>query len=304
MPGEQHVMKEGNTMGKNTACYLCGSANILDRPGSLPNNSDLSICECASCGLVFLSSFDHIKENYYENSEMHGDEPLDIQEWLQEVEWDDDRRFNYLKSLLPKRSVLDFGCGAAGFLSKARNLASKVFGVEIESRLHSHFRRQGLTVFKNMGELPEDMKYDIITLFHVIEHHPDPKVLLTGLKERLDGNGQIIVEVPNADDALLTLYRCEPFTHFTYREDHLYFYSKKTLEMLALQSGLKVKYIKQVQRYPLSNHLHWLAKGKPGGHQLWHFLDTPGLNFAYEAQLAGIGKCDTILASFSAGYLE
>jgi len=63
--------------------------------------------------------------------------------------------------------------------------------------------------------------------------------------------------------------------------------------------NLKVNYIKQIQRYPLSNHLHWLANGRPGGHQKWYFLDSPELHAAYEKQLTAVGKCDTILSSVS-----
>lgn len=69
--------------------------------------------------------------------------------------------------------------------------------------------------------------------------------------------------------------------------------------MLAEQAGLKINYIKQIQRYPISNHLYWLAKGSPGGHKEWHFLDSPEMNAAYEKQLASISVCDTILGSFS-----
>ena len=109
--------------------------------------------------------------------------------------------------------------------------------------------------------------YDIITMFHVLEHIPDPKSILGELTEMLADNGQIIVEVPNADDVLLTLYHNEPFSHFTYWSCHLFLYTATTLQMLFDQTNLKVNYIKQVQRYPLSNHLYWLANGRPGGHQ-------------------------------------
>lgn len=65
------------------------------------------------------------------------------------------------------------------------------------------------------------------------------------------------------------------------------------------QSGLKINWIKQVQRYSLSNHLYWLSKGKPGGHKIWAFFDDKSLDEAYSHQLASIGKCDTIMASIS-----
>ncbi len=98
--------------------------------------------------------------------------------------------------------------------------------------------------------------------------------MLVELADLLTGKGEIIIEVPHADDALLSLYECEPFSHFTYWSCHLFLYTVTTLEMLVEQTGLKLNYIKQVQRYPLSNHMYWLAEGKPGGHKIWSFC-TP-----------------------------
>ena len=259
-------------MVENKKCYLCGGTDFNKRPGSVRDNPELEVFECASCGLVFLSSFDHIKDDFYENSGMHGEEAPDPQTVLKETAWDDERRFSYLKSALPNRRLLDFGCGAGGFLLKVRELAATAHGGE---------------------------GYDIITMFHVLEHIPDPKSILSELSEMLADDGQIIVEVPNADDALLSLYNNSPFSHFTYWGCHLFLYTAKTLQMLFDQMNLKVNYIKQIQRYPLSNHLHWLANGKPGGHQKWHFLDSPEMHATYEKQLAAIGKCDTIIASIS-----
>ena len=52
-------------------------------------------------------------------------------------------------------------------------------------------------------------------------------------------------------------------------------------------------------RYGLSNHLHWLSNDKAGGHAKWYFLDSQEMNSAYAAALAKIGKCDTVIGSFS-----
>jgi 2-polyprenyl-3-methyl-5-hydroxy-6-metoxy-1,4-benzoquinol methylase len=285
----------------NKKCYLCEGAEFNKRPGSVRDRSELEILECVSCGLVFLSSFDHICDEFYENSEMHGQEVLDVRAWLSETDWDDERRFQYLKSVLPNRRLLDFGCGVGGFLSKTRDLTAMAHGLEPEKRLSNYYKNNGLTVFQNLSDIPKSNKggYDIITMFHVLEHIPDPKSILIELSDMLTNEGQIIVEIPNADDALLTLYNNEPFSHFTYWSCHLFLFTSKTLETLFSQAGLKVNYIKQIQRYPLSNHLYWLANGKPGGHQKWNFLDSPELHTAYEKQLAAIGKCDTIIASIS-----
>ena len=283
-------------------CYLCEGTKLVEREGSVRDMSGLGILECASCGLVFLSSFDHINEGFYEESGMHGDDDLDIQSWLNETEWDDERRFQYFKAELQNRKLLDFGCGAGGFLLKARDLSEQAYGVESESRLKSHFQNNGLSVFQELSEIPKDVQddgFDIITMFHVLEHIPKPKSLLIELSKLLKDDSQIIVEVPNASDALLTLFKNKPFSNFTYWSCHLFLYTTETLQMLFDQVNFKVNYIKQIQRYPLSNHLYWLAKGKPGGHQKWKFLDSPELNAIYEKQLGSFGGCDTILASIT-----
>jgi cyclopropane fatty-acyl-phospholipid synthase-like methyltransferase len=70
---------------------------------------------------------------------MHGDNPVSIESWLAETEWDDNRRFEMIKTILPNKRLLDFGCGAGGFLRKAKLLAAKVVGVELESRVREHW---------------------------------------------------------------------------------------------------------------------------------------------------------------------
>jgi 2-polyprenyl-3-methyl-5-hydroxy-6-metoxy-1,4-benzoquinol methylase len=283
-------------------CYLCGGKEFKERAGGVRDNPDIRICECVSCGLVTLSSFDHIVDQFYENSKIHEGEPLDIQKWLEVTEADDERRFQFLRSQLSKSSLLDFGCGVGGFLLKAKEISPQAHGIELESRLAEHFRKNNITVFRNQKEIPEENRrkgYDLISLFHVVEHLADPKEVLCQLSEILTDGGQIIIEVPNSDDALLTLYNNGPFSRYFYWSCHLFYFSGKTLEQLALLAGLRVNYIKQIQRYPLSNHLYWLVKGAPGGHEHWQFIDSPKLTAAYEQQLAAIGKCDTIIGSFS-----
>jgi SAM-dependent methyltransferase len=277
-------------------CYLCQGKDLKKIEGQVRDNSNLEIIKCISCGLVFLSSFSHIKSGFYESSGMH-DGDVDIETLMREAEWDDERRFNYCKPLIENKSILDFGCGTGGFLLKARNIAKKVEGVEPERRLQSHFLKNNLNVSPDLNKISDS--FDVITLFHVLEHIPDPRSILTRLAEKLKDKGQIIVETPNAGDALLQLYKSGPFSHFTYWSCHLFLFSVSTFSRLAESIGITVNYIKQVQRYPLSNHLYWLARGKPGGHKEWSFLNSRELHDAYEKQLASIGHCDTLLASFS-----
>ncbi len=76
-------------------------------------------------------------------------------------------------------------------------------------------------------------------------------------------------------------------------------FNHKTIKIAVKKAGLQCKNIKYVQRYPLSNHLHWLARGRPGGHEVWSFLDSQELNAAYEEALAKQKACDTLLVEVS-----
>lgn len=274
-------------------CYLCRRTEFTLRDGAVRDDPALRIMECANCGLVMLSSFAHIQDGHYEDSGMHGATAPPIESWLRETEQDDQRRFEMLKSALVNRRLLDFGCGAAGFLHKAQALASEVVGVEPEQRVRDHWRG-ALRLESGIEGAGEG--FDLVTAFHVVEHLPDPIKTLKALAKCLKDRGRLVLEVPSSEDALLTLYRNDAFQRFTYWSQHLYLFNPETLRQLSVQAGLNVVSIEQYQRYPLSNHLYWLSRNLPGGYQRWAFLDTPALGEAYRASLAAIGKCDTLVA--------
>ncbi len=289
---------------KNVICYLCKSRRIEQIADAVRDRADIRVLRCAGCGLIFLSSFAHISKNFYEDSRIH-EKPLAMRSWIRITEKDDERRFQTLKPILYGKKVLDFGSGNCNFLFKVANLAGKVVGVEPERRVRrvcvTNLETHGIKVYRDLQDITS-MKFDVITLFHVVEHLPNPRVVLNNLSNLLEDGGQIFIETPNADDALFTLYNSGAFSKATYWSCHLFLFNSKTLAALACQSNIvKINYIKQMQRYPVSNHLHWLAKGKPRGQILWHFLNSKELSLAYEKQLALIGKCDTLFGSFSKG---
>lgn len=281
-------------------CYICGDENYIERPGSVRDNPSLKILECTNCSLVYLSSMEHINELHYEESGMHDGEVPNVESWLKETQFDDERRYRFIKDKITNKNVLDFGCGAAGFLDYAKTSASNIDGVELELYLQESFNERGLTVYPSLQAAQNNnLKYDLITAFHVIEHLSDPISILKQLSELLDEKGEMIIEVPNSNDALLGLYDSKPFQSFTYWSQHLFLFNSQTLTRLVHQVGLKVNWIKHIQRYPLSNHLYWLSAGKPGGHKEWNVINNDKLNAEYENQLAAIGKTDTIIAGIS-----
>lgn len=140
---------------------------------------------------------------------------------------------------------------------------------------------------------------DIITLWHVFEHLEDPIGILRRLQKLLAPKGIIYIEVPNAEDALLSLYDCDAFADFTYWECHLFLFNNETLRHVIERAGMKVSFQTQMQRYPLSNHLYWLTYGKPGGHMQWSFMNRDFMDKEYEKMLVGIGKADTLMAEIT-----
>lgn len=279
-------------------CYLCENTEHLPVKGQVRDNHCMKINKCASCGLVFLEDTCHIDDKFYENDGMGKTSPLNCN--FAEVDaLDTEKRFTLYNERLKDKKVLDFGCGRGSFLSKLKkeNITPHLFALE-PNQMHSEFLSSNFTLYKSIDEIP-DKSLDFITLFHVMEHLKDPLEILNALYNKLNDNGKIIIEVPSCDDALLSLYESESFSKFTYWSCHLYLFNNETLKLLLEKTRYKIDYVKQYQRYTLANHLYWLAKGKPGGHSEWKFLDDAEMQKIYEKKLAESGKCDSIIAMIS-----
>jgi len=283
------------------ACYLCGSEGIESVPGRVRDRPEIPILRCTQCGLVFLGSSDHVHDSYYEAD--YTDENLAEQDWhsyLNDCREDDERRFDQLQPLITNRKFLDVGCGGGGVLLRAREHCLHATGVEPQSQWRNLLNGAGVQTVASLGEISATSQ-DVISLFHVLEHIPDPLPFLREVLSKVAPGGRIVIEVPNAEDALLGLYCNEAFSKFTYWSPHLFLYSPATLSRLLEKAGIHRKsyVISQFQRYPLSNHLMWLSQGRPGGHVTWSFLDSPALSQAYADKLAALGPCDTLMAWIS-----
>ncbi len=192
--------------------------------------------------------------------------------------------------------MLDFGCGSGDFMRNCIGKASEVCGIEPDIRATEIVREEGFKVFETIRGLPKYKQFDVITMFHVLEHLKDPVEELVRIKTRLDDHGKLIIEVPNSDEALLTLYNNRGFSKF-YWSCHLFLFNETTLKTVLGKAGYRVKSLEQIQRYPLSNHLYWLSKNKPGGHLRWNFIDSKRINDEYADKLSALGKCDTLMAT-------
>lgn len=282
------------------SCYICKNRNFRKRPGTVRDMPSLDIIECASCGLVCLSDFSHINDSFYENSQMISNTCGTIEKWTAVTERDDNRRFDTLRETIKHKKILDFGCGNGNFLKKCLSVTENPIGVELDRGARTHISEHGINVYPDLTGIPQETKqrgFDYITLFHVLEHLPDPVKEIQKLKDYLSLNGRIIIEIPHADDALLTVYKCRAFMDFTYWSCHLYLFNENTIKTVCERAGCRIESIQQIQRYGLANHLYWLSHAKPGGHEIWAHLENDKLNCEYKKMLAKNKICDSLLVT-------
>jgi len=270
-------------------CYLCNSVNTRTLYPYVRDNKNIKVLQCGNCGLVFLNSRSHVTTKNYENSEMHASNES-IQKWIQDSRLDDQRRFNNLKKLIKNKKIMDFGCGAGGFICQAQHFARQCFGVEPEKRVRRYYKNK-IPILPSLGRIKE--KFDVISAFHVVEHLADPAATIRNLMAKLKPGGILVLETPNSDDALITFYRSKRFQEFTFWSKHLFLFNHQTLLRLAKKAGCVVIRTEFVQRYPIANHLYWLFAGKPGGHLKFPF-NLLLVNKMYEMLLGIFKKTDTL----------
>lgn len=82
---------------------------------------------------------------------------------------------------------------------------------------------------------------------------------------------------------MLVKYELNVFQNFNYWSHRPMLHSHESLATLVLRNGFSIVENVGLQRYGLSNHLYWLVKGQPGGHDIWSNLLTEQSNNNYAA---------------------
>lgn len=208
---------------------------------------------------------------------------------------DDYRRTILFKNYLKNKNILDFGCGWGGFLKNLKNYKS-LSGIELRKDCINYIKNniQKVNISNDLNTL--EKKFDVITMFHVLEHIPKQIEILKILKLKLKKKGKIIIEVPHAEDFLILQDDLKEFKSFTFSSEHLILHTHKSLKTFLLKAGFKNIKIEYYQRYNLSNHIHWFSKKKPRGHYLYKNLISDKLNLSYCENLKKLGQTDTLIA--------
>lgn len=102
-----------------------------------------------------------------------------------------------------KGRILDIGAGVGDFLQVAKNYGWQTIGIEPSAKAKTIAKSKGVSFVEDLSKL-ENNSFDIITMWHVLEHVPDLENQIKELKRLLKPNGTVIIAVPNfkSHDAL------------------------------------------------------------------------------------------------------
>ncbi|MBN2687622.1 MAG: class I SAM-dependent methyltransferase, partial [Deltaproteobacteria bacterium] len=138
--------------------------------------------------------------------------------------------------------VLDIGCGFGFFLREMKNRGWQAEGVEI-SPAGSRYTRDMLDVPVHVHPLEElelaDDVFDVVTLFYVIEHVPDPIKLLKEVNRILKPGGLVLLRWPHSTPIVRLLGRLSENLDLYHTPYHLYDFSPATMNALLRRTGFR-----------------------------------------------------------------
>jgi SAM-dependent methyltransferase len=287
-------------MDDPAACVLCRDGHSVLLYAGVRHDPHAAVRRCTGCGLVFLSPRPPAEQlGQYHAHRCRTDYAAHSPD--ERYRSDLEEAGVRLRRLAPyvhrDARVLEIGCGSGAFLDVIRPHVGEVVGVEpdVASRMFI-VRELGLPVLPDVGEaLGGNRVLGPVLLFHVLEHVPGPVEFLQTLGRLVDTGGTLVLEVPNVDDALVSVYQVPVVLRFYYQRTHLY-YSPPSTRARVLHLGGFRSHVEGIQRYDLSNHLRWMLTGEPGGQGYYRDLLGPSAVAAYADALIRAGASDTLWA--------
>ena len=257
----------------------------------------LKVWKDRASGVVYIDDF-YTGEETYVDGGYRDDKQLTRLAGAPDYEGfaDAERRFDSSLQFVAGKKIIDFGCGRGDYLRLVQDYCVSVCGVELQENYVAALNADGIPCKSNLDQI-DNNSIDVCVSFHVIEHLPDPIETLMAMREKIVSGGMILIEVPHANDFLLSALSSEEFKQFTLWSQHLVLHTRESLRRMLAFAGFQDVQIEGVQRYSLSNHLNWLARGKSGGHKSQlSLIDSPALTDAYANSLARLDATDTLVA--------
>ena len=135
------------------------------------------------------------------------------------------------------KKLLDIGSGTGDFLSTCNNNGWHVFGVEPNKEARTISENKEETAEHDLSILKED-NFDVITLWHVLEHVENLLEYIDVLKSKLKPNGFLIIAVPNYNSFDANYYK-EYWAAYDVPR-HLWHFSQTSIKKLFAQVDMKV----------------------------------------------------------------
>jgi SAM-dependent methyltransferase len=302
------------------ACPVCRSSNTRIIRRGVREDLVRPVFACAHCRLQFIEPpYKDLRSYYQEQYRLEHDNALgkaltseERYALMRPLQADSARRFKDL--VPPGASVLEIGCSAGFFLDAIGDGYDK-FGCE--------WNTEDAAFVRDVGEIPCEegqitdiypgQQFTAIAACQVLEHQTDPIQFLRDCKERLIGGGYLYLEIPNALDAMVSVYGVEEYRDFWYREPHITYWQKETLASVLGALGFEAK-VGVMQRYGILNHVNWLLNRVPmedvhlarlylspvdQKHPVAGYLNRQlsRIDKEYRTTLEAIGAADTLVAS-------
>lgn len=234
-----------------TRCPICDTEGT---PSFSAKGYEFSKCGSAECSHVFVDPMPTLDELdvYYakntsglENSdswtmvEDYAKDPSLVRRFYEGNRIKFLRRRGYLKQTT---SVLDVGCSTGMFLRVLKDSGQKeLMGVDVSMEQVRHCREVNeIEAYRQLSQIPRDRAFDLVTLYAVLEHVPNPAEVLRESVERMNKDGRLIVDVPN----YRSLYRYLSRKRWLWLIPpvHLQYFTPKSMVNLANRCGLEVDF--------------------------------------------------------------
>ncbi len=137
-----------------------------------------------------------------------------------------------------KGSLLDIGAGTGDFLSVAKNNGWNITGIEPSDRAKAIAKNKGVSFVSATSEL-ENRSFDVITMWHVLEHVPDLDTQIKELKRLLKPTGTLLIAVPNFKS-----FDAQYYGKFWAAYDvpiHFWHFSKTAIQLLFEKEEMKLE---------------------------------------------------------------
>ena len=262
-------------------CPICNASSIVSfikTTAQMHSSKELfNFDQCANCQLVFLNprvNLDNLKNYYtsyylpYRGSEAWGKYSKLVEGSQKKLDLKRVNRVKEMCSVSPKSLILDVGCGNPSFLKACQQeLNCKTMGIDFSDE---GWKEQS-TLFKGLDlqvaeikDLSLNLKPDIITMWHYLEHDYTPLENLTYLKSIAKPSTTLIIEIPNFDSISRKKYNENWSGWHTPR--HTSLFSPDNIKLLLDKSGWNVS---QLLTYGTLNPylLFWMSEVEQKGIQ-------------------------------------